>query len=143
MWQLFHPFSLCFIQLLFQLVKYDLVDRFDLPVPLWIHRGGISIGYAQIIAIPPKGLAIKLQSVIRDKRMRDPKPSDNILLNEFLSIRISNICQRLNFNPLCEVICADQWKSLIPYRVREGTHNVRYPQCPVPIEQKAKGWTVG
>ena len=39
--------------------------------------------------------------------MRDPKLSDNILPNEFLSIYISDICQRLNLDPLCEVISAD------------------------------------
>jgi len=63
--------------------------------------------------------------------MRDPKLSDNILPNEFLSIYISDICQRLNLDSLCEVISADQQEPLVPCCFGE--------RAPAPIEQKAKG----
>ena len=116
---------LCVIQPLFKPTNYDLVDNFSLPVPLWICWGGISVCYAQITTIPSKGLAIKLQSIIRDECMRDSKQSDNILPNKFLSIRISDICQRLHFNPLSKVIYADQQISFIPYCFRKRTYNVQ------------------
>ena len=118
---------LCVIQPLFKPTNYDLVDNFSLPVPLWICWGGISVCYTQITTIPSKGLAIKLQSIIRDECMRDSKTSDNILPNKFLSIRISDICQNFSFNPLGKVICTNQQISFIPCRFRERTYNVQSP----------------
>ena len=125
MWQFFHLFSLCVVQPLFKPTNYDLVDSFGLLVPLWICQGRISICYAQITAIPPEGLAIKLQSDVRDECMKDSKPSDNILPNKFFSIRIFDIGQRFSFNPLCKVIHANQQISFIPCRFRKRTYNVR------------------
>ena len=81
---------------------------------------------SQITAIPPEGLTIKLQSVVRDKCMRDSKLSDNILPNKFHSICIFDICQRFDFNPLCKVIYIDQQISFIPCRFRERTYNVQF-----------------
>jgi len=125
MWQFFHPFSLCVVQPLFKPTNYDLVDSFGLPIPLWICRGGIFICYAQVTAIPLEGLAIKLQFVVRDECMRDSKPSYNILPNEFLSIHISDICQRFSFNPFGKIIRADQQVSFIPDRFKERAYNVQ------------------
>ena len=98
-----------------------------MSVPLWICRGWISICYAQLIAIPPEGLAIKLQSIVRDEGTRDSKPSDNIFPNKSLCIRIPNICQWFSFNLLSEVIRASQQISFIPCCLRERTYNVQAP----------------
>ena len=108
MWQLFNLFSLCVIQSIFKFTYYDLVDSLDLSVPLWISQGGISICYAQVTAIPPKGLGTKLQFVVRDEGTRDSKPSDNILPNKLFGIHIPDICQWFHFNPLGEVIHVNQ-----------------------------------
>ena len=137
MWQFFHPLSLCVVQPLFKPTNYDLVDSFSLPIPLWICRGGISICYVQITAIPLEGFTIKLQSIIRDKCVRDSKLSNNILPNKFLSICIFDICQRFSFNPLGEVIRANQQISFIPCRFRERTYNV---QSPLSKRPKAGQW---
>ena len=107
-WQLFHPFSLCIIQPLFKPTHYDLIDSFSLSIPLWICRGGISICYVQVTAIPPKGFTVGLKSIVRDECMRDSKLSDNIFPNKSFGIHILDICQWFSFNTLGEVICTDQ-----------------------------------
>ena len=107
-WQLFHSLSLCIVQPLFKSTHYDLIDSFSLPIPLGICRGGISIRYAQVTTIPLEGLAIELKTVVRDEGTRDSKPSDNILLNKLFGIHIPNIFQLFHFNPLGEVIRANQ-----------------------------------
>ena len=89
--------------------------------------GGISIRYAQVIAIPPKDLAIELKTIVRDEGTRDSKPSDNIFPNKSLGIHIPNICQWFNFNPFGEVIHANQQIPFIPCCLRERTYNVQAP----------------
>ena len=134
-WQLFDPFSLCVIQPLFKSTHYDLIDSFNLPIPL----GGISIYYAQVTTIPPEGLTIKLKTVVRDEGTRDSKLSDNIFPNKSLGIHISDICQWFNFNPLGEVIHADQQIPLIPYCLKERIYNVQAPLSKRPrAEQRIK-----
>ena len=59
--------------------------------------------------------------------MRNPKPSDNVLPHKPLGIHIPNVCQWLNFNPLREVINADQMPSHIFRCLREGSYNVQAP----------------
>ena len=59
--------SLCVIQPLLKPTHYDLIDSFRLSISLGICRGGISIRYAQVIAISSKSFAIKLKSVVRDE----------------------------------------------------------------------------
>ena len=44
---------------------------------------------------------------------------------KFLGIHVPDICQRLSFNPLCEVIRADQQVSLISLRLGERAYNVQ------------------
>ena len=127
MWQLFHLFSLYVVQPLCKFTHYDFIDSFSLPIPLGICRGGIFIRYAQVIAIPPEGLAIELKTVVRDEGTRDSKPSDNIFPNKSLSIHILGICQWFSFNPFGEVIHANQQILLIPCCLRERTYNVQAP----------------
>ena len=120
--QLFHLFSLCIVQSLFKSTHYDLIDSFSLPIPLGICRGGIFIRYAQVTAIPPKGLTIELKTIVRDEGTRDSKPSDNIFSNKSL-----DICQWFSFNSFGEVIHANQQIPLIPCCLRERTYNVQAP----------------
>ena len=47
--------------------------------------------------------------------------------NKSLCIRIPDICQWFSFNPLGEVIRADQQISFIPCYIRERTYNVQAP----------------
>ena len=138
-WQFFYPFSLYVIQPLFKPTHYDLVDSFSLSIPQWICLGGISICYAQVTAIPLEGLAIKLQSVVQDKGIRDSKPSDNILPNESLGIHIPDICQWFSFNSLGEIICVNQQISFIPCCLREKANNVQALLSKRPrVEQRIK-----
>ena len=125
MWQLFHPFSLHIIQHLLESTHYDLIDSLGLSIPLWISWGGIPIRNSRVTIVFPEGFAIKLKTIIRDEDMGDPKPSDNIFPNKSLSIHVLDICQWFSFNPLGEVIRADQQPSLIPYCLREMSYNIQ------------------
>ena len=106
-WQLFHPFFLCIIRPLLESIHYNLIYSLDLFIPLWISRCGIPIRNAQVTIVPLEGFVIKLKTIVRDKGMRDPKPSDNIFPNKSLGIHIPDICQWFSFNPLGEVIRVD------------------------------------
>ena len=79
MWQLFHPPSLCVIQPFLESIHYDLVNSLGLPIPLGVGWGRISIRDPQFTTIPPKGLTIKLKTIVRDEGVRDPKPGYNVL----------------------------------------------------------------
>ena len=126
-WQLFHLFSLCIIQPLLESIHYDLIDSLSLSIPLWINWGGILIRNAQVTTVPSEGFAIKLKTIFWDERMKDPKLSNNIFPNKSLHIHVPDICQWFNFNPLSEVIYADQQPSLIPCCLRERPYNIQAP----------------
>ena len=106
--QLFDPFPICIIQPLLESTYYDLIDGFGLPIPSWISQGGIPVYYVEVAAIPSEGLAIKLQTIVRDEGTGDSKPSDNVFPNKSFGIYIPDVCQWLDFNPFGEVVCADQ-----------------------------------
>ena len=78
-----------------------------MSIPLGISQGGISIRNSQVTIVSPKGLAIKLQAIIRDKGTRDPKSGDYVFPNKFLGIYVPDICQGFNLDPLSEVIRAN------------------------------------
>ena len=59
--------------------------------------------------------------------MRDLESCNNVPLEEFLSIHISDVGQWLSFDPFGEVICADQQISLISCYFEEGAYNVQAP----------------
>ena len=59
--------------------------------------------------------------------MRDPKPSGNIFPNKSLGIHVLDICQWFSFNPLGEVIRANQQSSIIPYCLREMPYDIQAP----------------
>ena len=89
-------------------IHYDLVDSFDLPISLWIGWSGISILYPQVRAVFPEGSAIELKAIIRDEGMRNSKSSNNTLPDKPFDLYIPDICQRFSFDPLGEIIYADQ-----------------------------------
>ena len=70
---------------------------------------------------------MKLKVIFRDKGMGDSKPSDNIFLDKSHGICIPDIYQWFSFNPLGEIIRADQQLSLIPYCLREMPYNIQGP----------------
>ena len=125
MWQLFHPFTPGIVQPLFKSIHCDLVDSLDLSIPQWISRSGIPILNAQVTTVPPKGFAIKLKTIVRDKGMRDPKSSDNIFSHKYLGIHVPDVYQWFSFNPLGEVIRTDQQPSLIPCYPRKMSYNIQ------------------
>ena len=98
-----------------------------MSIPLWISRGGIPIHNSQVTTRPPKGFAIKLETIVRNEGMRDPKPSNNIFPKKSLRIHVPNICQWFIFNPLGKVICVNQQPSLSPYCLREMSYNIQTP----------------
>ena len=73
-----------------------------MSVPLGIGWGEIPVCNSQFTVISPKGFAVELESVVQDS-----EASDNVLLDKPLYVHISDIRQRLNFNPFGEIICAD------------------------------------
>ena len=125
MWQLFHPFTPGIVQPLFKSIHCDLVDSLYLSIPQWISRSGIPILNVQVTTVPPKGFAIKLKTIVRDEGMRDPKSSDNIFSHKSLGIHIPDVYQWFSFNPLGEVIHANQQPSLISSCLKEKTYNIQ------------------
>ena len=89
-----------------------------------ISWGRISTRNSQLTTISPERFAIKLKTIVQDEGTRDLESCDNVFPNEFLSIHVPDICQGLNFNPLSEVVHADQQISLIPYCLGEIANNV-------------------
>ena len=85
-WQLFYLFLFCIIQSLLESTHYNLIDSLGMSIPLWICRDGISICYAKVTTISPKGFTIELKSIVRDEFMRDSKQSNNILPNKLFGI---------------------------------------------------------
>ena len=88
MWQFFHPSSLRIIQLLFQPIDYNLINSLGLSVSLGVGRSGMHVCNSQVTTISPEGFAIKLKTIVRDEGMRDPKPSNDVLLDKILGIHI-------------------------------------------------------
>jgi len=107
-WQFFHPSSLRIIQSLFQPIDHDLINGLGLSISLGVGWSGIPVCNSQVTTVSPEDLTIKLKAVVRDEGMRDPKLSDDVLLDKLLSIYILDIGQRLGFNPFGEIVCADQ-----------------------------------
>ena len=111
--QLFHPFSFRVIQPLLKPIDYYFVNSFSLPIPLRISQSRIFVFYTQVRTVLPKGIAVKLESIIRDKSAWSSKSCDNIPPNKLLNIYVSDVCQGLSFDPFSEVVCADQQILLI------------------------------
>ena len=119
MGQLFYPYSLRIIQPFLEFVHYDLVNSLSLSIFLRISWSGIPVCDSKITIVSLEGFAVELKAIVQDKGTRDPEPCDNVFSNKFLGIYVSNICQRFSFNPLGEVVRADQQISLVSYCFRE------------------------
>ena len=130
--QFFYLSSLCIIQPFLKSTYYDLVNNFSLSVPLRICRSGVPVPNSHLTTVSPKGFAVKLKSIIRDEGMRYPKASDNVLPEKLLYIHISDIRQRLSFNPFGEIVCADQQILLVSRCFRKGANNIQAPLCKGP-----------
>ena len=65
-----------------------------------------------------------MKTIFRDKGMRDPESGDNVLPNKFLSVYISDVHQRFNFNPFGEIVCANQQIFLVTNYFGKGTNNI-------------------
>ena len=72
-----------------------------------------------LLAISSESFIIKLETVVRDQGVRNFESSDDIFLNKFLGINVSNVCQWLSFDPFCEIIHVDKKKSSVPCRFRK------------------------
>ena len=111
---------------------YDLVNSFSLSIPLGISWSGIPVCNSQFTAISPKGFTVKLKSIVLDEGMRYFKASDDVLLEKFLYIHISDVRQRLCFNPFGEIVCADQQIFLVSRCFRKWANNIQAPLCKRP-----------
>ena len=105
--QFFQLFSLRIVQPLLESIHCDLVNSLNLSILLGISWGKISIHNSYVTTVSPERFSVKLKVIVQDEGTRDPEPCDNIFSNEFLGIRIPDICQGLSFNPLSEVIRAN------------------------------------
>ena len=118
------PIFLSIIEPLLESIYYDLVNSLGLSIPLGISWGRISIRNSQVITVSRERFAIKLKAIVRDEDMKDPELCDNVFPNKFLGIHVPDICQGLSFNPLYEVVCANQQISLVPCCLGERANNV-------------------
>ena len=73
-----------------------------------VGRSGIPICNSLVTIVPPEGLTVKLKVVVRDEGMRDPKLSNDVLLDKLLSIHIPDASQGFSFDPFGEIVYVDQ-----------------------------------
>ena len=90
-----------------------------------ISWGGIYVCNSQLTAISPKGFAVELKSIVQDEGMRYSEAGDNVLLDKLLYVHISDIRQRLSFNPFGEIVCADQQIFLVSRCFRKWANNIQ------------------
>ena len=102
--QFLHPSSFRIIQPFLESVHYDFVNSLGLTIPPGVSWGRVSIRNSQITAVSPERFAIKLKSIVRDEGTRDPEPGDNVFPEKLFGINISDIRQRLGFNPFGEIV---------------------------------------
>ena len=102
--QLVHPFTLSFFQPLLQSIYNDFIHSLDLAIALRVCWGGVSVLYAQITTISPKGLDIELKPIIRYESVWDPKSRNDVLPHKSLYILISDVSKKLGLYLFGEVI---------------------------------------
>ena len=59
-----YPSPLGVIQSFLKPIDYDLVEGFDLSVPLRISWGRVPVGDPQFTAVSPEGLVVELKPVV-------------------------------------------------------------------------------
>ena len=67
-------------------------------------------------------------AIVRDEGVRDPELGDNVFSKKFLSVHISDVRQRFSFNPLSEIVCADQQIFLVTCCFGKGP-TISKPHC--------------
>ena len=67
---------------------------------------------------------VLLEPVVRDKGSRDPESCNNVSPEKSFSVYISDVSQWLDFDPLGEVIRADQQISLVSCCLGEEAYNI-------------------
>ena len=68
----------------------------------------IPILYTQIRKVLPESFTVKLKAIVLDEHVRNPESRNDVLPNEPFDIYISDISQRLSFDPLGKIICTDK-----------------------------------
>ena len=91
MWQLFHPPSFDVVQSFFKFVHNDLVNSLSLSIFLRIGRSKISILYTQIRIVFSESFAVKLEAIVLDEHVRNPKLCNNVLPNEPFDVHVHDI----------------------------------------------------
>lgn len=122
--QLFYPISFLPLQSFPQTVENCLICCLGLPIALGVHGRRVPISYPKASIVFSEYLAIKLQPIIQHQCPGDPKPCNNILLNEFFHIYIPNIRQGFNFHQFGKLICGHHHISPVPRSSRERTYYV-------------------
>ena len=85
-----------------------------MSIPLRVGWYRVSVDNPQFTAIFPKGLAVKLEAIVRDQGVWGPELGDDIFLDKLLDIDIPYVCQRFSLDLFREVIGADEKKLLVP-----------------------------
>ena len=75
-----------------------------MTVTLWICQGGILVLDTEIAIELAKGLAIKLQPIIRYQGLRHSKSCYYVSPYKLLNVHILDIYQRLSLHPLSEIV---------------------------------------
>ena len=122
MGEFFYPSPLCLVQSLLQSVHYDLIHGLDLPISLRVGGGGISVNDSKLVAILPKVLTVKLQTIVGNECTRSPEAGDDVPPDEFLGVHVPNVGQGFSFHPFSEVICSGYYISLVPCGLGVGSN---------------------
>ena len=80
----------------------------------------------------PEGNAIKLQTIVGYDCLRDSKPTNDVLPNEFRDIFVLDISIRFYFYPFTEVICGNEQEFHLGSCDGQGSHYVHPPLCKRP-----------
>ena len=89
--QFFHPSSFRIIQSLLKPIHYDFINSLGLTIPLGVSKSRIPIRNSQITTVSSERFAIKLKAIVQDEGTKDPKSSDNVFLDKFFGVHISDI----------------------------------------------------
>ena len=99
---------------------------------LGINWSGISIYNSQLTAVSLKGFAVELKSIVQDEGLRYSEAGDNVLPDKLLYVHISDIHQRLSFNPFGEIVYANQQIFLVSCCFRKWDNNIQALLCKRP-----------
>ena len=96
-------------------------------IALGIAWCGIQIVYFEFRAEISEGNAIKLRTVVGYDCLRDSKPANDVLPNEFRDIFVLDASIHLCFYPITEVIRGNEHEFLLGNYDGQGSHYVHSP----------------